>query len=157
VELSVNKAQPSQRRTALIFAGLAILIGSAIGFAVTGLKDPFYILLGAGGVAVVVATVASTEFGLLLFVFITYTRFSDLAIDLYNAPSVAKFFVGAFTAQKQPLNGHLDGGVPHSSQFRRGGVSQRYGRFAELTDRHLLVRCKRASAIDNSESENKIQ
>src|SRR5574339_815142 len=94
MDLVVKRSQSSARRTALIFAGLAIVIGSAIGFAVTELNNPFFILLGVGGIAIVVATVASAEFGLLLFLFITYTRFSDLAIDLYNAPSVAKFFVG---------------------------------------------------------------
>jgi O-antigen ligase len=94
MELVVKGSQPSSRRTALIFAGLAIVIGSAVGIAVTELNNPLFILLGVGGLAVVIATVVSAEFGLLLFLFITYTRFSDLAIDLYNAPSVAKFFVG---------------------------------------------------------------
>ena len=36
----------------------------------------------------VVATVVSVEIGLLTFVFITYTRFSDNAIDFYNALNV---------------------------------------------------------------------
>jgi hypothetical protein len=39
------------------------------------------------------AAVASVEFGLLLLVFITYTRFSDIAVREYNAPSVAKSFI----------------------------------------------------------------
>lgn len=94
MELVVKESQSSTRRTALIYFGLAILLGSAVGLAVTGLRNPIFILLGVGGLAVVIATVISAEFGLLLFLFITYTRFSDLAIDLYNAPSVAKFFVG---------------------------------------------------------------
>jgi putative inorganic carbon (HCO3(-)) transporter len=94
MELSVREAQPSSRRTSLIYSGLAILIGCAVGFAVTRQDHPIFIALAVGGLAVVIATVASAEFGLLLFLFITYTRFSDLAIDLYGAPSVAKFFVG---------------------------------------------------------------
>lgn len=94
MELSVNKSQPSPMRTALIYAGLAILIGSVVGFTITGLKNPFFLLLAVGGVAVVIATVVSAQFGLLLFIFITYTRFSDIAIDLYGAPSIARFFVG---------------------------------------------------------------
>jgi len=81
-------------RTALLYAALAILIGSVIGLAITGIDNPFFIVLAVGGFAVVVATVVSVELGLLLFVFITYTRFSDIAIDLYNAPSFAKLFVG---------------------------------------------------------------
>jgi hypothetical protein len=46
------------------------------------------------GVVIVVGTVASAEIGLLLFVFITYTRFSDIMADQYKSLSVAKFFVG---------------------------------------------------------------
>jgi len=94
MELTVKKSQSSPQRTALIYSGLAILIGSLIGFAITGLRNPFLLMLALGGVAVVIATVVSAQFGLLLFIFITYTRFSDIAIDLYNAPSAAKFFVG---------------------------------------------------------------
>jgi O-antigen ligase len=93
MELLASFSQSSPRRTALIYAGLAILIGSLAGYAITGLNNPLFIWFAVGGLAVIVATVASAEFGLLLFIFITYTRFSDIAIDLYNAPSVAKFFV----------------------------------------------------------------
>ncbi len=92
--VAVTKSQQSPVRTALIFAGLAIVIGSAVGLLVTEINNPLFILLGVGGLIVVVATIASVEFGLLLFIFITYTRFSDNAINLYNAPSVAKLFVG---------------------------------------------------------------
>ncbi|RPJ26822.1 MAG: hypothetical protein EHM33_10180 [Chloroflexi bacterium] len=92
--VEVKKSQESPTRTALIYAGLAIVIGSVIGLLITEINNPFFILLAAGGLIVVVATVVSVEFGLLLFIFITYTRFSDIAIDFYGAPSVAKFFVG---------------------------------------------------------------
>ena len=90
----VKKLQQSSGGPALLYAALAIIAGSLIGLLITGLNNPFFILLLAGGLVVVVATVASVEIGLLLFVFLTYTRFSDIAIDFYNAPSVAKFFVG---------------------------------------------------------------
>jgi putative inorganic carbon (HCO3(-)) transporter len=93
MELILQESQSSSRRTAFIYAGLAIMIGSAVGLIVTELQDPFFLVLAVGGLAVIIATVASAEFGLLLFVFITYTRFSDIAIAQYNAPSVAKFFV----------------------------------------------------------------
>jgi O-antigen ligase len=93
MEILATKAQASPRRTALLYAALAVLFGSVAGLAVTGLNNPLLVLMAVGALSVVVATVASAEFGLLLFVFITYTRFSDIAIDLYGAPSVAKFFV----------------------------------------------------------------
>src|SRR5512146_2370759 len=94
MSVAVKKSQPSPMRTTLLFTGLALAIGAAVGLLVTEVNKPFFILLAVGGLMVVVATIASVEFGLLLFIFITYTRFSDNAIDLYNAPSVAKFFVG---------------------------------------------------------------
>ena len=90
----LKKFQQSPTRTSILYAALAIVIGSVIGLLIAGINNPFFVLLAVGGLVVVVATVASVEFGLLLFVFITYTRFSDIAIDYYNAPSVAKFFVG---------------------------------------------------------------
>lgn len=90
----IKKFQQSPRRLSLLYAALSVVIGSGIGLLITGTSNPFFIILAVGGLFVVVATVASVELGLLLFVFITYTRFSDIAIDLYNAPSVAKFFVG---------------------------------------------------------------
>ena len=90
----VKKLQQSPGKTTLLYAALAIILGSSIGLLITGLGNPFLILLLTGGLVVVVATVISVEIGLLLFVFLTYTRFSDNAIDFYNAPSVAKFFVG---------------------------------------------------------------
>ena len=89
----VNKLRQSPKQTTFLYAALAIIIGSLIGLLITGLNDPFFILLLTGGLVVIIATVASIETGLLLFVFLTYTRFSDIAIDFYNAPSVAKFFV----------------------------------------------------------------
>jgi hypothetical protein len=59
MELAVKGSQSSTRRTALIFAGLAIVIGSAVGFAVTELNSPFFLLLGVGGLAIVAASIAS--------------------------------------------------------------------------------------------------
>ena len=89
----VKKLQQSPGRTTFLYVALALVIGSLIGLLITGLNEPFLILLLTGGLVVIVATVASVEVGLFLFIFITYTRFSDNAIDFYNAPSVAKFFV----------------------------------------------------------------
>ena len=88
-----KKLRESSGRSSLLYAAIAIFVGSLIGVLITGLDNPFLILLLTGGLIVIVATVASVEAGLVLFVFLTYTRFSDNAIDYYNAPSVAKFFV----------------------------------------------------------------
>jgi O-antigen ligase len=52
-----------------------------------------YVLVALASLIGFIATIASVEFGLLLLVFITYTRFSDVVVHDYSAPSVAKFFI----------------------------------------------------------------
>jgi len=94
MEVIVKKSQRSRVGTALLYAALAMVIGSVIGLVITGINNPFFILLAVGGLVILGAMVVSVEMGLLLFIFITYTRFSDIAIKLYDAPSLAKFFVG---------------------------------------------------------------
>ncbi len=89
----IEKFQKSPTGTALLYGLLAIALDLWLVWRLQGLNNPFLIMLAVGGLVVVIATVASAELGLLLFVFITYTRFSDIAIDVYSAPSVAKFFV----------------------------------------------------------------
>jgi O-antigen ligase len=60
---------------------------------INSVDNPAYILVGLASLIGFVATIASVEFGLLLLVFITYTRFSDIAVHVYHAPSVAKSFI----------------------------------------------------------------
>lgn len=75
------------------FIPLAIAIGILSGIAVVFLDQPVYILLGVAGVIVFVITLNSTQIGLLILVFISYTRFSDVITEFHNGPSVAKPFV----------------------------------------------------------------
>jgi len=86
--------QPSKpRHSALFFALLAVLAGGAAGFLVLEIDRPAYILAGLVGLAVFIGTVFSVELGLFALVFLTYTRLSDIAVHMHNAPSIAKFFV----------------------------------------------------------------
>ncbi len=82
--------QPSPKMPALLFAGIAVLLGIVAGILIISVNNPLFILVGLASLIGFVATVASVEFGLLLLVFITYTRFSDIAVHIYNAPSIAK-------------------------------------------------------------------
>src|SRR5215216_5330005 len=84
---------PSTKSSTLVFALLAALLGVGAGMLINYVNNPVYVLVGLASLIGFVATVASVEFGLLLLVFITYTRFSDIAVHTYNAPSVAKSFV----------------------------------------------------------------
>lgn len=85
--------QASSRQSSLLFAILAALFGVGAGMLIISVNNPVYVLVGLASLVGFVATVASVEFGLLLLVFITYTRFSDIAVHTYNAPSVAKSFI----------------------------------------------------------------
>jgi O-antigen ligase len=83
----------SKKSSAFLFVALAILFGVAAGMVVNYINSPVYVLVALASLIGFVATVASVEFGLLLLVFITYTRFSDVAVHNYDAPSIAKSFI----------------------------------------------------------------
>lgn len=83
----------SSRRSSLLMAVLAAVLGVAAGMIIIYVDNPLYILVGVASLVGFAAAIASVEFGLLLLVFITFTRFSDIAVHEYNAPSVAKSFI----------------------------------------------------------------
>lgn len=85
--------QFSSRATSLLIGLLAAVLGVTAGMLIVYFNNPFYVLVGLFSLIGFVAAIVSVEFGLLLLVFITYTRFSDIAVHTYNAPSVAKSFV----------------------------------------------------------------
>ncbi len=89
----VKDSHVSSRSSSLLFAILAAVFGIAAGALIITVGNPLYVLVGLAGLLGFVVTLASVEFGLLLLVFITYSRFSDIAVHYYNAPSVAKSFI----------------------------------------------------------------
>jgi putative inorganic carbon (HCO3(-)) transporter len=89
----LKDTQPSSRATTLVIGLLVALIGVGTGLLINFVDNPFYILIGLVSLVGFAAAIISVEFGLLLLVFITYTRFSDIAVHTYNAPSVAKSFI----------------------------------------------------------------
>jgi putative inorganic carbon (hco3(-)) transporter len=76
-----------------VFIILAIVLGIAVGIGVVFIGQPALILFAVGGLIIFIGSVISAEFGLLILVFLAYTRISDILVHNYNAPSVAKFFV----------------------------------------------------------------
>jgi O-antigen ligase len=88
-----NQLTIAPRQGSNTFVWVAILLGIAAGVLVVFLDNPYVILVGLAALIGFVAAIGSVEFGLLLLVFITYTRFSDIAVHTYNAPSVAKSFI----------------------------------------------------------------
>lgn len=76
-----------------IFLLLSLLLGIFAGMGVVVLGQPALILLAVIGLAIFVGAVVSTEFGLLILVFLAYTRLSDIAVHRFDAPSVAKLFI----------------------------------------------------------------
>jgi putative inorganic carbon (hco3(-)) transporter len=81
------------RQRTLLFALVTALLGIVSGILIVLFNNPIYILVGLAAMIGFVAAIGSVEFGLLLLVFITYTRFSDIAVHTYNAPSIAKSFI----------------------------------------------------------------
>lgn len=74
------------------FILLSVLIGGLAGGLVVVYNRPFNIFVMVFGLLVVLATILSAEFGLLVLVFLVYTRFSDIMIEFHGFPSVAKLF-----------------------------------------------------------------
>ena len=67
---------------------LAVVIGGGLGFAIINLSNPLLIVAAIGGVLFALLTIMNANVGLLVLVFMVYTRFSDVMVRSHNAPSV---------------------------------------------------------------------
>lgn len=81
----------------LFYGTLAIILGSAAGLLVIQTTSSVRLFIMVAGLISLAAAVARLEWGLLLLIFISYIRFSDIAIHYHGAPSIAKAFVGLLT------------------------------------------------------------
>ncbi len=88
----------AQRRPAPLFLALALLAGGALGAMAWWVADPVLLVGGLVALAVLALTWSRPDLGLLVLVFITYTRLSDVLIEFHGAPSVAKAYVGLLLA-----------------------------------------------------------
>jgi O-antigen ligase len=89
----LKDTRASKTSAALLYVILAAVLGVVAGALIIFVGNPLYVLVGLAGLLGFVVTLASVEFGLLFLVFITYTRFSDIVVHYYSAPSVAKSFI----------------------------------------------------------------
>jgi O-antigen ligase len=91
--LSIKAFQKNSKWPVAIITVLAILLGASIGIIVEKASNLTYVLAATAGLVVVLITIANTEFGLLVFVFTTYIRASDILVHDYGAPSIARALI----------------------------------------------------------------
>ena len=77
----------------LLFGLTAVIMGLALGVVVAGTDSSLQLVVVVVGLIVLLATVTDMQWGLLVLVFISFTRFSDIAIAYHGAPSIAKSFI----------------------------------------------------------------
>ena len=76
-----------------VFLGAAIVIGSLLALVVANLENPFLLfplLLASMGA---ITIIFKPEWGLMGLAFMIYTRLSDILIDTYGIPSLAKVYI----------------------------------------------------------------
>lgn len=81
-----------------IYILLAVVLGGLAGAAVVFFNNPLYILLALGGIVIFLLSLYSEDFGLLVLIFTTYTRFSDILIEYHGFVSFAKPFMAVLVA-----------------------------------------------------------
>jgi len=72
---------------------LALVLGGLMGLLAASVSDPIILIGGLLGLAVLVGTLFRPQLGLMVLIFLSYTRFSDVLVQYHNAPSVMKSFV----------------------------------------------------------------
>lgn len=89
----INNSAEVQKVVTLTFVFLTLMVGGTAGLAFSSGLNPLFFILAVGGLLVIAGSLAWSEFGLLLLGILIYTHISQVAIEFYNAPSVAKFIV----------------------------------------------------------------
>ena len=89
--------QPSLKNNNIwLFLGqgvIAAVLGTVAGMLIFRLENPLFAFAGALAILFAVITVANVEFGLLVLVFMVYTRASDILLQFHGAPSIAKPYI----------------------------------------------------------------
>lgn len=91
--MALDGARIPSEKSPVFVTVFAVLLGITSGALVVYTNKPLYILVGIAGLIAFIATIGSVKFGLLFLTFITYTRLSDIVVQYYHAPSVAKSFI----------------------------------------------------------------
>jgi putative inorganic carbon (hco3(-)) transporter len=91
--MQVRASASSTQWVTVVFWFMAVLAGAGAGILVSEVSEASKLVVIVVGVFAFAASVTRLDWGLLVLVFITYTRFSDVAIRYHGAPSTAKLFV----------------------------------------------------------------
>ncbi len=76
-----------------LYGFLGLAAGAVAGYLVVEIPDALKLFVIVVGFFAFAVSIARVDWGLLVLIFITYTRFSDVAIRYHGAPSVAKSFI----------------------------------------------------------------
>ncbi len=77
----------------LVLVLLAIGIGGLLGLGVSFFDDPIYVVAGVISIVAALVCLIHPKIGLYTLVAITYLRLSDVLVNFYGAPSIAKPFI----------------------------------------------------------------
>lgn len=103
----------SPRWQILVFTVLSVSLGLLLGLTVGRTSNTALLFAIALASIVVLLTIANLEFGLLVFIVLTYLRVSDIAVHNYGAPSLARLFIALLVlslALRWAVSGHLPKG-----------------------------------------------
>ena len=78
----------------ILFAVIAIVVGILIGFSFIVVREKVILAGGLIALFLLAVIVFKPDWGVLVLVFISYTRFSDNLIDYYGFPSIARACIG---------------------------------------------------------------
>ena len=79
--------------SALVFAAVAIIIGSMLGLLTANVDNPLYVAVAVFVPCLLIVITLRPDWGLLVLLVMTYIRFSDVAVKFYGAPSTAKLYI----------------------------------------------------------------
>jgi putative inorganic carbon (HCO3(-)) transporter len=112
--MSIKSARQTGDWFSPLFSVMTIILGGTlVSLLALHISDPILLLALVIGPIVVFGIALKPESGLLLLIFLTYTRTSDVLIDSLNAPSIAKpyvallllIIVARWVLYRQPIKG----------------------------------------------------
>ena len=77
----------------MLLALIAVIVGGLAGIASQQLGSPLYIIVGLIGLIATIVTIQHKQWGLLVMIFLAYTRFSDVLVHEHGLPSIAQPFM----------------------------------------------------------------
>ncbi len=89
----IANPQTKLARVLNIYTLLAVVLGALAGVAVVYVNNPLYFMLALGGLVIFLISLYSEAFGLLVLVFISYMRLSDILTEYHGFVSFAKPFI----------------------------------------------------------------